>query len=272
MTLPADTLSTDTQTRDEARFDRLLDAGLLNGPPVGFPLFRLAQAPSDPLERHPAGEAAAEESLDHIIALERIKAQVESRLLGSYRVLHTALGKHHAELTSPNGFSTRGRAPIGLDQLVTREITAATGSSQREVARRLTIATAPERYRVILEQMRRGELGLGRAMQIVDARMTLDDEQCLEVQEKVTAPPAHPGRAPAGDDDDHAHDCAGPDECRGGCGGGAPNPVPPVSAARSANGCGARRWRRTRKARTSAAGAPSMSARPMVGSRRTGPA
>jgi hypothetical protein len=226
------TLPTDTKTRDEARFDDLLDLGLFTGPPVGFPLVRLARAPSDPVERHLAGETAAEESVDHIIALEKIKAQVESRLLGAYRVLHAALGTHYAELTSQNTFSTRGRVPIGLDQLVTREIAAATGSSQREVARRLAIATAPVRYRVILEQMRRGELGLGRAMQVVDACMTLDDEQCREVQEKVTAPPAQPGRTSAGEPDrEHAADCPGSDNCSGACGGGATTSVPPVSAA-----------------------------------------
>lgn len=226
------TLMTETRAPDEVRFDQLLDAGLFTGPPVGFPLVRLSRPPDDPVERHWAGEAAAEEALDHIVALERIKAQVEARLLGAYRVLHSALGQHHAELTSQDGFSTRGRVPIGLDQLVTREISAATGSSQREVARRLAIATHPERFRVILAQMRRGDLGLGRAMQVMDACMTLDDDQCREVQEKVTAPATQPGGASVGGlEDQHGHDCLGADECRGGCGPGAAAPASPVSAA-----------------------------------------
>src|SRR3954464_8322302 len=105
--------------------------------------------------------AEAERALAYIERLEADKARLESRLLEAYAVLHTVEEQQAAAVV------TCSPVPITVTQIVTQEIACATGLGRGEVSRRLELATAPRRHRVLREALRQGKVSLYRALQVV---------------------------------------------------------------------------------------------------------
>jgi hypothetical protein len=126
--------------------------------------------------------AAGHRILSEIEGLERAKAQLESRLLEAYGALHTVQEQQLARSTSTT------RAPISAGQVVTPEIACATGVGPGEVSRRLELALAPRRHRVLLEAMREGSVGLYRALQVVAETRALPDDVLPDLEATVLAP------------------------------------------------------------------------------------
>ena len=78
--------------------------------------------------------------------------------------------------------------PITADQVAAQEIACATGVGATEVARRLELATAPRRHRVLRERLRAGPVSLQRALRIVVETRTLDDDVIPDLEATVLAP------------------------------------------------------------------------------------
>ena len=82
---------------------------------------------------------------------------------------------------------------MSADRVVSEEIALATGVGIGEVARRLSLATAPRRHRTILAALRSGATTLHRALQVASETTALPDADVAAVEEAVLAPV--PGRA-----------------------------------------------------------------------------
>ncbi|WP_235508774.1 DUF222 domain-containing protein, partial [Terrabacter sp. Root85] len=79
-------------------------------------------------------------------------------------------------------------ARVSPERVVTEEIALATGVGAGEVARRLALATAPRRHRVVLGALRAGRLSLHRALQVVSDTAQLPDADVTAVAQAVLAP------------------------------------------------------------------------------------
>ncbi|MGO4597039.1 hypothetical protein [Terrabacter sp. 2RAF25] len=123
----------------------------------------------------------AAELVAEIEALETSKARTEWRLLEAYAALHTVRELQLARLP-------RSPVPLCADQIVTQEIACATGVGPAEVSRRLELATAPRRHRVLRERLRDGRVSLHRALQVVAETRSLDDSVLPELETAVLAP------------------------------------------------------------------------------------
>ena len=132
--------------------------------------------------------AIGERAVHTIEALEAEKARVEARLLAAYGVLHTVECQQVETLAL-----TAGSLHVSADRVVSEEIALATGVGIGEVARRLSLATAPRRHRTILAALRSGATTLHRALQIATETTDLPDADVAAVEEAVLAP-ARDGR------------------------------------------------------------------------------
>ncbi|GAB3888151.1 HNH endonuclease signature motif containing protein [Terrabacter terrigena] len=126
-------------------------------------------------------DAEAEEIVAEIEALERSKARIEAQLLDAYAALHTVEELQLARLP-------RTPVPLSAEQVVTQEIACATGVGAAEVSRRLELATAPRRHRVVRERLRDGRVSLHRALQVVAETRSLDDSVLPGLETAVLAP------------------------------------------------------------------------------------
>ncbi|WP_235508804.1 DUF222 domain-containing protein, partial [Terrabacter sp. Root85] len=79
-------------------------------------------------------------------------------------------------------------ARVSPERVVSEEIALATGVGAGEVARRLALATAPRRHRVVLGALRAGRLSLHRALQVVSDTAQLPDADVTSVAQAVLAP------------------------------------------------------------------------------------
>ncbi len=180
----------------------------------------------DPVREALALDEASGAAVERIVELEGVKARVEAQLLDTYGWLHTVLGQQYDGIVSRRRSGGR-RLPIGLDQVVTKEICAATGLGEGEVSRRLALAIRPRRHRVVRERMACGLLGLGRALALSEASACLDDDAAVAALEaKVLAPPRRPGD-PAGEPGEPGEPGGTPGGA-GSSGADAPGPVDTV--------------------------------------------
>jgi len=132
----------------------------------------------------------AEAVLSQIERLEVHKARLEGRIVDAYAALHSVEEQHLSQLV------TSSPVPITADQVVTQEIACATGVGASEVARRLELATAPRRHRVLRERLRAGSVSLQRALRIVVETRMLDDDAVPDLEATVLAP-ARDGSIPS---------------------------------------------------------------------------
>jgi hypothetical protein len=132
----------------------------------------------------------AEAVLSQIERLEVHKARLEGRIVDAYAALHSVEEQHLAQLV------TSSPVPITADQVVTQEIACATGVGASEVARRLELATAPRRHRVLRERLRAGSVSLQRALRIVVETRMLADGALPDLEATVLAP-ARDGSIPS---------------------------------------------------------------------------
>lgn len=119
---------------------------------------------------------------DHLLreieALEVEKAKVEADLIDAYAALHSVEAQQVAAAS----------VHVSTDRVVADEIALATGVGTGEVARRLDLATAPRRHRLVRQAMRDGELSLHRALQVVSETAQLPDADVATVETAVLAP------------------------------------------------------------------------------------
>ena len=120
--------------------------------------------------------------LSQIERLEVQKASLEGRLVDAYAALHSVEEQQLARLT------TSSPVPITADQVAVQEITCATGVGATEVARRMELAVAPRRHRVLRERLRSGAVSLQRALRIVVETRALGDELVPDLEATVLAP------------------------------------------------------------------------------------
>jgi hypothetical protein len=143
----------------------------------------MAEAGSDdPGLRDATLDAAADRVLAQIERLEVAKARLEGRLVDAYAALHTIEEQQLARVT------TRTPVPLSAEQVVTQEIACATGVGAAEVSRRLELALAPRRHRVLRERLRQGGVSLHRALQIVVETRALDEDVLPDLETTVLAP------------------------------------------------------------------------------------
>ena len=119
-------------------------------------------------------------ALRTIEALEVEKARLEAKLLSAYGALHTIEAQQLETLSL-----ARGSLHVTADRVVTEEIALATGVGTGEVARRVALATAPCRHRVVLAALRAGQTSLHRALQVASETAPLSDADAAVVQESV---------------------------------------------------------------------------------------
>ena len=74
---------------------------------------------------------------------------------------------------------------MSTDRVVGEEIALATGVGPGELARRLSLATAPRRHRTILAALRAGTTSLHRALQVSSETAALSDAFVALVEEAV---------------------------------------------------------------------------------------
>ena len=126
---------------------------------------------------------------DHLLreieALEVEKAKVEADLIDAYAALHSVEAQQVATAS----------VHVSTDRVVADEIALATGVGTGEAARRLDLATAPRRHRLVRQAMRDGELSLHRALQVVSETAQLPDADVATVSQ---CPSARSSRACAG--------------------------------------------------------------------------
>jgi hypothetical protein len=132
--------------------------------------------------------------LAEIEALEVAKARLEADLLAAYGALRTIEVQQVDAL--PAGAAARVSARVCPDRVVTEEIALATGVGTGEVARRLSLATAPRRHRVVLTALRAGATSLHRALQVASETAQLPDPEVTTVAEAVLAPSRDGQRVP----------------------------------------------------------------------------
>lgn len=121
-------------------------------------------ATADRDERPASLHEAADRVVSQIERLEIRKARLEGQLVDAYAALH-AIEEQHLASTTPS-------SPVPLTADQAQEIAWATGVGVGEVSRRLELATAPRRHRVLRERLRAGTVSLYRALRVVaeDAR------------------------------------------------------------------------------------------------------
>ena len=124
----------------------------------------------------------ADAVLAQIERLEVRKARLEGRLVDAYAALHSVEEQQLARLT------TTSPVPITADQVAAQEIACATGVGATEVARRLELATAPRRHRVLRERLRAGAVSLQRALRVVVETRALGDDVLADLEASVLAP------------------------------------------------------------------------------------
>ncbi|WP_344255167.1 HNH endonuclease signature motif containing protein [Terrabacter carboxydivorans] len=124
----------------------------------------------------------AEAVLSQIERLEVHKARLEGRIVDAYAALHSVEEQHLSQLV------TSSPVPITAHQVVTQEVACATGVGAAEVARRLELATAPRRHRVLRERLRAGSVSLHRALRIVVETRMLADDALPDLEATVLAP------------------------------------------------------------------------------------
>ena len=133
---------------------------------------------------------AGERVLAEIQALEVAKTRLEADLIAAYGALATIEAEQIEAL--PAGAVARVSAGVSsrvsTDRVVAEEIALATGVGAGEVARRLTLATAPRRHRVTLEALRTGAMSLHRALQVASDTAQLPDADVTVVAQAVLAP------------------------------------------------------------------------------------
>ena len=132
----------------------------------------------EPASLHDAADAV----LSQIERLEIRKARLEGELVDAYAALHSIEERHLAQTP------TRSPVPLSADQVAAQEISWATGVGAGEVSRRLELATAPRRHRVLRERLRAGGVSLYRALRIVAETRTLDDDVIPDLEATVLAP------------------------------------------------------------------------------------
>lgn len=144
---------------------------------------RARQAATAHRDERPASlHEAADRVVSQIERMEVGKARLEGRLVDAYAALHSIEEQHFA--------STRPSSPVPLtaDQVAAQEIAWATGVGVGEVSRRLELATAPRRHRVLRERLRAGTVSLYRALRVVAETRELDDDVLPELEAAVLAP------------------------------------------------------------------------------------
>ena len=129
---------------------------------------------------------AGERVLAQIQALEVAKARLEGDLLAAYGALATIEAQQVDAL--PAGAVARVSARVSPERVVTEEIALATGVGVGEVARRVAVATAPRRHRVMVAALARGETSLHRVLQVASDTTALPDADVTAVARAVLAP------------------------------------------------------------------------------------
>ncbi|MBW8732121.1 MAG: DUF222 domain-containing protein [Terrabacter sp.] len=129
---------------------------------------------------------AGEQVLAQIQALEVAKARLEADLLAGYGALATIEAQQIDAL--PAGARARVSARVSPERVVTEEIALATGVGVGEVARRVAVATAPRRHRVMVAALARGETSLHRVLQLASDTTALPDADVTAVAQAVLAP------------------------------------------------------------------------------------
>ncbi|GAA5018923.1 hypothetical protein GCM10023258_06040 [Terrabacter aeriphilus] len=137
---------------------------------------------------------AGEVALARIEALEAAQARVEADLLEAYGALHAIESRQLDALPAAPGRAGLGR--VGLDRVVGEEIALATGIGTGEVARRLSVATAPRRHAAALAALRSGRCALARVLQFAAETAALSDADVARVAENVLAPARGGGPLP----------------------------------------------------------------------------
>src|SRR5689334_8504896 len=125
---------------------------------------------------------AADRVVSQIQRLEVRKARLEGELIDAYAALHSVEEQHLAR-TRPSS-----PVPLSADQVAAQEISWSTGVGVGEVGRRLELATAPRRHRVLRERLRAGGVSLYRALRIVAETRALDDDVVPDLEAAVLAP------------------------------------------------------------------------------------
>lgn len=134
-------------------------------------------------DRGPASlNDAADQVLSQIECLEVRKARLEGQIVDAYAALHSIEEQHLARTR------TSAPVPLGADQVAAQEISWATGVGAAEVSRRLELATAPRRHRVLRERLRAGGVSLYRALRIVAETRLLDDDVIADLEATVLTP------------------------------------------------------------------------------------
>lgn len=156
--------------------------GRLN-PRIAHVLRRTA-VPLAPKERslHRSLHDEADAVLSQIERLEIQKCRLEARIVDAYAALHSVEEQQLGRMT------TRSPVPLTADQVAAQEIACATGVGVAEVSRRLELATAPRRHRVLRERLRAGGVSLHRALRIVVETRMLDDDALPDLEAAVLAP------------------------------------------------------------------------------------
>ena len=127
-------------------------------------------------------DACGDRVLSQIEGLERAKARLEARLQAAYAALHTIQDQQLARLT------TSTPVPLTAERLVTAEIACATGVGASEVSRRLELALAPRRHRLLHQALRAGTVSLYRALTVLAETRNLPDAALPALEAAVLAP------------------------------------------------------------------------------------
>jgi hypothetical protein len=130
---------------------------------------------------------AGEQVLAQIEELESAKARLEGDLLAAYGAL-ASIEEQQIKALPRGGSAVRMAGPVSAERVVAEEIALATGVGAGEVARRLAVATAPRRHRVMLAALREGVTSLSRVLQVASDTAVLCDADVATVQEAVLAP------------------------------------------------------------------------------------
>ncbi|WP_323099321.1 hypothetical protein [Intrasporangium sp. YIM S08009] len=130
---------------------------------------------------------AGEQVLEQIEELESAKARLEAELLAAYGALASIEAQQVAALPQ-GGSAARMAGLVSPERVVAEEIALATGVGAGEVARRLAVATAPRRHRVMLAALREGATSLYRVLQVASDTSMLCDADIATVAEAVLAP------------------------------------------------------------------------------------
>lgn len=124
----------------------------------------------------------ADAVLSQIERLEIQKCRLEARIVDAYAALHAVEEQQLTRMT------TSSPVPLTADQVAAQEIACATGVGIAEVSRRLELATAPRRHRVLRDRLRAGGVSLHRALRIVVETRMLDDDALPDLETTVLAP------------------------------------------------------------------------------------